>query len=139
MTLTNTNTIEVTVGMPHSVSPTNSGTPEQVQDDMVVEPQPQAENAEPQTTGSTENPVVVNTEPENGNTQGDDVADQDMAMEDVGVQGEKVLESAVKEESKSEVKLEDLFADVESDEEFPSSTALNVKSSSPPAAPSSPV
>ncbi|TVY13814.1 DNA primase small subunit [Lachnellula arida] len=125
--------------MPHSVSPANSGTPNQVQDDMVVEPQPQAENAEAQTTGSTENQVVVNTEPENGNTQGDDVADQDMAMEDVGVQGEKVLESAVKEESKSEVKLEDLFADVESDEEFPSSTALNVKPSSPPEAPSSPV
>ncbi|TVY90510.1 DNA primase small subunit [Lachnellula willkommii] len=125
--------------MPHSVSPANSGTPNQVQDDMVVEPQPQAENAEAQTTESTENQVVVNTEPENGNTQGDDVADQDMAMEDVGVQGEKVLEPAVKEESKSEVKLEDLFADVESDEEFPSSTALNVKPSSPPEAPSSPV
>ena len=125
--------------MPHSVSPANSGTPDQVQDDMVVEPQPQAENGETQNTASPENPVVVNTEPENGSTQGDEVADQDMAMEDVGVQGEKVLESAVKEESKSEVKLEDLFADVESDEEFPSSAALNVKPSSPPEAPSSPV
>ncbi|TVY30913.1 DNA primase small subunit [Lachnellula hyalina] len=125
--------------MPHSVSPANSGTPDQVQDDMVVEPQPQAENGETQNTASPEIPVVVNTEPENGSTQGDEVADQDMAMEDVGVQGEKVLESAVKEESKSEVKLEDLFADVESDEEFPSSAALNVKPSSPPEAPSSPV
>ncbi|TVY46874.1 DNA primase small subunit [Lachnellula occidentalis] len=125
--------------MPHSVSPANSGTPDQVEDDMVVEPQPQAENGEPQTTGNPENPVLVNTEPENGNTQGDDVADQDMAMEDVGVQGEKVLDSAVKEESKPEVKLEDLFADVESDEEFPSSAAPNVKPSSPLEAPSSPV
>ncbi|TVY36546.1 DNA primase small subunit [Lachnellula subtilissima] len=125
--------------MPHSVSPANSGTPDQVQDDMVVEPQPQAENGETPNTASPENPVVVNTEPENGITQGDEVADQDMAMEDVGVQGEKVLESAVKEESKLEVKLEDLFADVESDEEFPSSNALNVKPSSPPEAPSSPV
>jgi len=125
---------ETTFEMPHSVSPDNAGTPDQVRDEMIVEPQ--AENGETQTT---ENTVVADTEEENGNTQGEDATDQDMTMEDVGVQGEKVPEIAVKEEVKSEVKLEDLFADVESDEEFPSSTALNVKTSSSPEAPSSPM
>ena len=101
---------------------------------MIVEPQ--AENGE---TQATENTVVADNEKDNGNTQAEDAADQDMTMEDVGVQGEKVPEVAVKEDIKSEVKLEDLFADVESDEEFPSSTALNVKTSSSPETPSSPV
>ncbi|KAI0017108.1 prim-pol domain-containing protein [Xylariomycetidae sp. FL0641] len=42
-------------------------------------------------------------------------------------------------DGKKEVKLEDLFADVESDEEFPSSRPKDEKASSPPIAPSSPV
>jgi DNA primase small subunit len=99
---------------------------------MIVEPQ--TENDE---TQASENTAVAD-ETENGDTQGEDATDQDMTMEDVGVQGEKVPEVAVKEETKPEVKLEDLFADVESDEEFPSSTALNIKTSSSPEAPSSP-
>lgn len=72
-----------------------------------------------------------------GNTSGEG---QDISMEDVDGQGEKAPEFAVKEEAnldiKLEVKLDDLFADVESDEEFSSS---NIKTSSPPEAPSSPV
>lgn len=41
-------------------------------------------------------------------------------------------------DTKNEVKLEELFADVDSDDEFPSSRPNN-KPSSPPPAPSSPV
>lgn len=40
---------------------------------------------------------------------------------------------------KKDTKLEDLFADVDSDEEFPSSRPDQIKPSSPPAAPSSPM
>ncbi|KAI1192546.1 hypothetical protein F5X97DRAFT_317106 [Nemania serpens] len=40
---------------------------------------------------------------------------------------------------KKDIKLEDLFADVDSDEEFPSSRPDQIKPSSPPAAPSSPI
>lgn len=42
-------------------------------------------------------------------------------------------------DGKKDVKLEDLFADVDSDDEFPSSKPDGVKPSSPPVAPSSPV
>lgn len=114
--------------MPQSVSP------EVAQNEATVDHQPENIEIQP-----VEEDVTADTEIENGNTQGEDAADQDMTMEDVGVQGDKVPEATVKEETKSEVKLEDLFADVESDEEFPSSTVLDVKTSSPPEAPSSPV
>lgn len=43
------------------------------------------------------------------------------------------------EDEKKEVKLEDLFADVESDDEFPSSRPAENKVSSSPEAPSSPM
>jgi DNA primase small subunit len=46
--------------------------------------------------------------------------------------------NAIKTEVKAEVKLEDLFADVESDEEFPSSN-IDAKVSSSPEAPASPL
>lgn len=62
-------------------------------------------------------------------------ADNDMTMEEAGIQGEIVAEVEVKQE----VKLEDLFADVESDEEFPSSAAPDVKVSGSPEAPPSPM
>jgi DNA primase small subunit len=57
-------------------------------------------------------------------------------MTDAGAAGEKTL---VKVETTAEVKLEDLFADMDSDEEFPSSSGQDVKISSSPAAPASPV
>ncbi|TVY78329.1 DNA primase small subunit [Lachnellula suecica] len=120
--------------MPHSVSPENMATHEQPQDDMVAEAP--AENGE---TQASENTFVADAEAEVENTQGDETMDHDMTMEDVGVQGDIVPEVALKVEIKSEVRLEDLFADVESDEEFPSSNALNIKTSSSPEAPSSPV
>jgi len=119
--------------MPHSVSPEHAATADQAQDEIMGEPR--SENNESQVSENT----VVEAETEIGDTQFDDATDQDMTMEDIGVQGEKFLEAAVKEELKSEVKLEDLFADVESNEEFPGSTALNVKTSSSPEPLSSPV
>ncbi|KAI0903739.1 DNA primase small subunit [Ustulina deusta] len=61
------------------------------------------------------------------NGHGQQTADDDVKM--TGANGDE----------KSDVKLEDLFADVESDEEFPSSRQDEVKPSSPPVAPSSPV
>ncbi|KAI1182020.1 prim-pol domain-containing protein [Nemania serpens] len=42
-------------------------------------------------------------------------------------------------DGKKDIKLEDLFADVDSDEEFPSSRPDQIKPSSPPVAPSSPI
>ena len=60
-------------------------------------------------------------------------ADQDMTMVEVGVQEE--AEPKVKDE----VKLEELFADMDSDEEFPSSNVKDVKIPSSPQAPLSPV
>ena len=71
---------------------------------------------------------------ENGTSQEDD----EMVSEDVAAEGEQVPEIPVKSEVNSEVKLEDLFADVESDEEFPDSNH-DIKASSPVEAPSSPV
>lgn len=57
--------------------------------------------------------------------------DEDITMADAGVQGEAI--------PKSTAKLEDLFADFESDEEFPSTDAKEEKASSSPEAPASPV
>lgn len=70
---------------------------------------------------------VENQTDENDDTQNSDV-DEDMTMADIEVQHKSEDSSAVK----PEVKLEDLFADMESDEEFPSSNNDNVASSSPP-------
>jgi DNA primase small subunit len=72
-------------------------------------------------------------------SQGDTTMDPDMTMADVGAVDDEIPDA--KEEIKSEVKLEDLFADIESDEEFPSSNSKSqdVKVSSSPEAPSSPV
>lgn len=61
--------------------------------------------------------------------------DDDITMADAGVQGEAIPTPA----TKPEVKLEDLFADVESDDEFPSTNAKDKKASSSPEAPASPV
>lgn len=81
---------------------------------------------------------------ENGNPQESETADQDMTMADVVPNDTNSAPvEAVEAEAASEVKLEDLFADMDSDEEFPSSTgqdATNFTSSPPEAeAPLSPV
>lgn len=60
-------------------------------------------------------------------------ADQEMTMVEAGVQ------EGPSQHVKEEVKLEDLFADIDSDEEFPSSNVEDVKVASSLEAPSSPV
>lgn len=112
--------------MPHSVSPD--------QDTLIADVE--TDSGETQTTEST---VATNAAMNNGDSQASEGMDQDMTMADAGVEGETVPEVVAKREEKPEVKLEDLFADIESDEEFPSSNTRNLKDSSSPEAPSSPV
>ena len=111
--------------MPHSVSPEDSSIPDQ-----------DAMNAEADTVngevGTIESALVANPGSSNENSQ-----ESDMTMGEVDQ--EKEAKVAVKEEFKPEVKLEDLFADIESDEEFPSSTGQGIKVSSSPQAPASPM
>lgn len=115
--------------MPHSVSPEDTTT----QDTLIADTE--TNNGVTQTTEST----VTAEAAVNGDSQFSESMDQDMTMVDAGVEGETVLEVAVKAEEQPEVKLEDLFADMESDEEFPSSNIRDTKVSSSPEAPSSPV
>ena len=61
------------------------------------------------------------------NSQDQPVVDNDVEM--AGTNGE----------DKTDVKLEDLFADVDDDEEWPTEANNNLKSASPSAAPLSPV
>jgi DNA primase small subunit len=117
--------------MPHSISPDESKIPDQ---DAMLETE--TDNGDTQTSDGT---MIADSEAQNIESQTSDAVDQDMAMADVGVQGAQVPEVTVKIEIQSEVKLEDLFADVDSDDEFPSSTGRNIKTSSSPEAPSSPV
>jgi DNA primase small subunit len=65
----------------------------------------------------------------------------EMTMSEASVQGDTMKETPTAAEaiSKPEVKLEDLFADVESDEEFPSSNVQDTKMLSSPEAPASPM
>ncbi|KAF4629008.1 hypothetical protein G7Y89_g9141 [Cudoniella acicularis] len=110
--------------MPHSISPEAKLS---AQDETTI-----AEGAADGETQSSENTLVADSPT-------DDVMEQDMTMEDVGMQGEAAPTAPVKTETHAEVKLEDLFADVESDEEFPSSNGQNIEISGSLEAPSSPV
>lgn len=97
--------------MPHSVSP---------------EPTPDSAHTEAMETGE----IVAGQDPSQ------DSEDRDMTM----VEADADIEGDEQVAVKSEVKLEELFADVESDEEFPSSTVHdNTKVSSSPEAPASPL
>lgn len=116
--------------MPHSVSPEDTTT----QDTFIADAE--TNNDETQTTEDT---VMADAAANHGDSQLSEAMDQDMTMVDAGVEGEVVPEVTVKAEEMSEVKLEDLFADMESDEEFPSSNTRDTKVSSSPEAPSSPV
>jgi DNA primase small subunit len=115
--------------MPHSVSPEDTTTPDQ----EILIADAETNNGEIKTTEHTLTADVTVT---NGDSQFSETMDQDMTMVDAGVEGETVPEVAAKEE-KPDVKLEDLFADFESDEEFPSSDAQDTKLSSSPEPPSS--
>lgn len=113
--------------MPHSVSPEESASPDA--DAIIGEPKP--ENIELHESAGT---VVADSVGPIEPSQASD--DQDMMMADAGAAEEKM---PVKMEATAEVKLEDLFADMDSDEEFPSSTGQDVKISNSPEAPASPL
>ena len=112
--------------MPHSVSPEDPASPDQGA--TIEEPRVDVETQESEGTA-----VADSMEPI-GESQTSD--EQDMTMADAGAVEETI---PVKVETATEVKLEDLFADMDSDEEFPSSTVQDVKISSSPDAPASPV
>ena len=115
--------------MPHSVSSEDAKT----QDTLIADAG--TNNGETQTA---EDRVAANSEANNADSQLSETIDQEMTMADAGVEGE-VVPLPIKAEEKIDVKLEDLFADMESDEEFPSSNIQDTKASSPPEAPLSPV
>jgi DNA primase small subunit len=113
--------------MPHSVPPEEPASPDQ----NATAEEPRAENVG---TQETEGTAVADSIGPIGESQASD--DPDMTMADAGAVEE---ETPIKVEATAEVKLEDLFADMDSDEEFPSSTGQDVKISSSPEAPASPV
>jgi len=112
--------------MPHFTTPENISTLDQEPEAMAVDAR--NEMADHETTQSREDPAASES---NGNSQEINVPDNDITMADVGVEGDEVPQ--IKDEMESEFKLEDLFADIDSDEEFPSSTNQDIK-----VAPSSP-
>lgn len=65
---------------------------------------------------------VVHEESQEDQDQDQD-HDHDMTMVEAGIEGDDIKEALMKDAPaiKQEVKLEDLFTDVDSDEEFPSS------------------
>ncbi|KAK2628928.1 hypothetical protein QTJ16_002031 [Diplocarpon rosae] len=116
--------------MPHPASPEESSTPKQnMNADSILHND---------TTQISEKIRATELIEENGNTQESD-SDQDMTMADVTAES-KDPQDIVASEAASEVKLENLFADMDSDEEFPGSTSQDVKiTSSPPEAHAPPV
>jgi DNA primase small subunit len=110
--------------MPHSVSPEGPASPNQ--DEIVEEPKP--DNIEREGTAVAESIRPIRE------SQNSD--DQDMTMADTD-SGEE--NTPVKTEITPELKLEDLFADIDSDEEFPCSTSQDVKTPNSPEAPESPL
>lgn len=109
--------------MPHSTSPEDAGSP--LADEVLQEDTPEQE----QTI--------------EGISQADDGADQDMSMADVGAVGDDASNTVAepKSEIKLDVKLEDLFADMDSDDEFSSSNSKSqeLKSTDSQEAPPSPM
>lgn len=116
--------------MPHSVAPEDNNA-------LIDAPDPQVQSNDGETQ-MTEGTLIAESEGQKGDTQATDSTDQDMTMADIGNENE-AQDSENKEDTKIDIKLEDLFADIESDDEFPSSAAPDVKISSSPEAPASPV
>jgi DNA primase small subunit len=85
--------------------------------------------------------MAMDVETGNDSSMCDEDQDDEMAMVETEFESGAAVEdpAAAKAPEKQEVKLEDLFADVESDEEFPSSNAQDMKMSSSPEAPASPM
>ncbi|KAI0007866.1 prim-pol domain-containing protein [Xylariaceae sp. FL0662B] len=75
--------------------------------------------------------TMADTLSQNGDSQ---TPDNDITMAETDA-----MQIVIKQEEKKDVKLEDLFADVDSDEEFPSSRPGEGKFSSSPQAPASPI
>jgi DNA primase small subunit len=117
--------------MPHSIPSTTLQTGNEIQ----MDPEASTTNDKGRSANSAGSDAGENS-PE---TLADDTNEQVMTMEDVGTQGQEAPAASDKVETKPEVKLEDLFADIESDEEFPSSNIRDTKASISPEAPSSPV
>jgi len=105
--------------MPHSTTPDK-------EDAMIVDGG--NGTVEPETLHNTDDPAINEPNDDNQNGNG---ADNDITMADVGVEGDEIPQ--IKDEVKSEFKLESLFADIDSDDEFPSSAVEDTK-----VAPSSP-
>lgn len=108
--------------MPHSIPEATSA-----ENEITTPAGEEMETDEAQTTQME----VTKTEATN------DTPDEEMSTKDAILDQGEDTEVA---KAKQDVKLEDIFADDDSDEEFPSSNQQKVKvSSSPPEAPSSPV
>jgi len=96
----------------------------------------------PEAQDSNEEPMATDVEAsQDASEHEDEDHDHDMAMietsnEVAAAVGDSAPAATIE---KQEVKLEDLFADVESDEEFPSLNAQDIKMSSSPEAPASPM
>lgn len=117
--------------MPHSVLQGDSD----ILTDATLQA-PKTENEETQTNARTMTEDIWRDE---GISQSNNAVDQDMTMADLGAVDD--IASDVKVELQPEVKLVDLFADDDSDDEFPSSNikSQDLKISSSPEAPPSPV
>jgi DNA primase small subunit len=118
-----------TTKMPHSETPEEDAVP------METVPQAQDNGGETQMTEGT---LMAESEGQNGDSQATDSPELDMTMADIGIES-AVQDVQIKEDTKLDIKLEDLFADMDSDDEFPSSAAPDVKISSSPEAPESPM
>lgn len=102
----NTQTLPNTTKMPHSVTPEGTA----------VDQMGETENKiESQVSGATMAASDFQNEDSQNSAKGD------MTMADVAVEEDKEPKTITKAQTASEVKLEDLFADIDSDEEFPSS------------------
>ena len=115
--------------MPHSVSPEDPSAPDQ--DAMIADAET---NGEIQSTSQS---IAGEAETSNGDSQNNNAVDQDMEIENAGAEGDDVFQ--IKPDAKYDIKLEDLFADVESDNEFPSSIGHDIKVEDSPEAPLSPM
>jgi len=109
--------------MPHSISPKDTT----IQGIQIADAE--TNNGDAQTT---EGSLTAEDAGTHGESQINETLDQDMTMADM-------VPEVIAKEEKPEVKLEDLFADMESDEEFPISNNNDTKLLSSPEAPPSPV
>lgn len=114
------------------------------QEDVPMEPMSTDAAPENDEVKAVESTLVAEVAEESGTSQGSDAADIEVTMADVAIADAITLDISIKgavksEVTETEVKLEDLFADMDSDEEFPSSVGPAVKVASSPEEPVSTV